>query len=200
MNILFIVAMNTEADPIINHFNLNKVDEIFFKNENINLLITGVSRNSVVSSLLNLITNNIIYLDTTIFINVGLVGTNNLKIGEVVMISKSYGYHFDLTPFGESLYHSSFSPYELNTISNIEKYDCYTSDAFVLNTTITDNAVFDMELNAITPFVTNKLYSVKIVSDTLCADKYRNFNFEESFERLFFILDEIVKENILIQY
>jgi len=191
MNILFITAMEKEADSIIKYYCLEKEGNLYKKN-NISLLITGVSRNSVVSTLLEEI-NNIDY-NNTVIINVGLVGSNNLTVGDIVMVDKSYGYHFDLTPFGDPLYHSTNSPYSLNKIDDITLVDCYTSDAFVLKTDIKETVVFDMELNAIIPFSKNKLYSVKIVSDTLCSNKYNEFKFDESFNKVFYILDEIIKK------
>ena len=109
------------------------------------------------------------------------------------MVKKSYGYHFDLTPFGDPLYHSFNSPYNLDNINNIDTIDCYTSDGFVLKTDIEEPVIFDMELNAIIPFSKNKLYSIKIVSDTLDASKYRNFCIEEAHDKLFNILDLIIK-------
>lgn len=193
MNYLFVIAMENEAKPLLEKYNLEKVRDNFFKKDNLSLVITGVSRNAVVKSLLDLISNNEIDFNNTNIINVGLVGSNKLSIGDVVMVNNSYGYHFDLTPFGDPLYHSFNSPYTLDNINNIDAIDCYTSDGFVLKTDIEEPAIFDMELNAIIPFSKNKLYSIKIVSDTLDASKYRNFCIEDAHDKLFSILDLIIK-------
>lgn len=193
MNYLFVIAMENEAKPLLEKYNLEKIKKNFFKKDNLSLVITGVSRNAVVNSLLDLVLNNDIDFNNTNIINVGLVGSNKLSIGNVVMVKKSYGYHFDLTPFGDPLYHSFNSPYSLDTINNIDNIDCYTSDGFVLKTDIEEPVIFDMELNAIIPFSKNKLYSIKIVSDTLDASKYRNFCIEDAHDKLFNILDLIIK-------
>ena len=130
-------------------------------------------------------------MEEAIIINIGLVGSNNLNIGEIIEINNNYGYHFDLTPFGDKLYHTTNSPYKLNTI-NIKKTDCYTSDGFVQQTDIKKTCVFDMELNTITLFPHKKIHSIKIVSDTLNKDKYNEFNYDEAIKKSLIYSDKII--------
>lgn len=190
MNILFVVAMKKEANKIIEHYNLKQKKENFYQNKNISLIITDIGRNNVTLSLLELI--KIYNMKESIIINIGLVGSNNLNIGEIIEIDNSYGYHFDLTPFGDKLYHTTNSPYKLNTINELKKINCYTSDGFVQQTNIKKTCVFDMELNTITLFPHKKIHSIKIVSDTLNADKYNEFNYDEAIKKSLIYSDKII--------
>ena len=187
MDFLFIIAMQKEANKIIEHYNLKKENNIY-KNKNISLVITDVGRNNVTTSLIDILP---ILNDTTI-INIGLVGSNNLNIGEIIQVDKNYGYHFDLTPFGDKLYHTKNSPFELNTIENLKKIDCYTSDGFVQKTDIKETCTFDMELNAIVQFPHKNIHSIKIVSDTLSAEKYNEFNYDKAIKQALIYSDKII--------
>lgn len=190
MNILIITAMQKEANKIIEHYNLIKQKENFYQKNNISLIITNVGRNNVTKSLIELLNTH--EMKDAIIINIGLVGSNNLKIGEIIQINNSYGYHFDLTPFGDKLYHTTNSPYKLNTINELKQIDCYTSDGFVQQTNIKETCVFDMELNTITLFPHKKIHSIKIVSDTLNASIYNEFNYDEAIKNSIKYLDKII--------
>ncbi len=189
MNILFVVAMEKEANKIIEHYNLIKVKKNLYQNKNISLIITDIGRNNVTLSLLEL--TKTYKMENSIIINIGLVGSNNLNVGEIIEVDNSYGYHFDLTPFGDKLYYTKNSPYKLNTI-NIKKVDCYTSDGFVQSTNIKETCVFDMELNTITLFPHKKIHSIKIVSDTLNANTYNEFNYDEAIKKSLIYSDKII--------
>lgn len=194
MKILLITAMEKEANKIIENYKLKKIRDNFYENKNISLIITGITRNNVVKQLFEL--NNLYNYKTNeaILINVGLVGSNNLEIGEIISVRNSYGYHFDLTPFGDELYTAYNSPYLLNKIEELKNIDCYTSDGFVLKTNIKETCVFDMELNSITLFPHKKLYSIKIVSDTLNEKLYNEFNYDKSIEETLKYIDIIIKK------
>ena len=189
MNILFVIAMQKEANKIIEHYNLKKKTKNFYQNKNISLIITDVGRNNVTLSLLKL--QKEYNTENTIIINIGLVGSNNLNIGDIIEINNSFGYHFDLTPFGDKLYHTTNSPYKLNTLNKTE-INCYTSDGFVQKTDLKETCVFDMELNAITLFPHKKIHSIKIVSDTLSAEKYNEFDYDKSIKESLIISDKII--------
>ena len=49
-----------------------------------------------------------------------------------------------------------------------------------------------MELNAITLFPHKKLHSIKIVSDTLSASKYNEFNYDQAIQESLIISDKII--------
>lgn len=187
MKYLFVIAMEKEANTLIKHYNLKKIKNNYYKNNNIELIVTDITRNGVVKSLLNIDTQ-----DKTM-INVGFVGSNNLDVGSVIQVDKSYGYHFDLTPFGDKLYTAINSPYKIDKIENLKSIDCYTSDGFVTKTDIKKDAIFDMELNSITLFPHKKLYSIKIVSDTLNAKAYKDFDYDTAIKKCIEYIDKIIK-------
>lgn len=192
MKYLFIIAMKKEASDIINHYKLDKIDDNYYKKDNLELVITDVSRNGITSALVNLIYKyNINYKDYAA-INIGMVGSNNLKVGEVVMATKSLGYHFNLTPFGDPLYHALNSPFSLEKVCNVKEATCYTSDGFVLETDIKKDAIFDMELNAIVNFPFKKYYSIKVVSDSLNNKEYDNFDYQKSLEEIIKVIGKII--------
>lgn len=192
MKYLFIIAMEKEASDIINHYKLDKIDDNYYKKDNLELVITDVSRNGITSALVNLIYKyNINYKDYAA-INIGMVGSNNLKVGEVVMATKSLGYHFNLTPFGDPLYHALNSPFNLEKVCNVKEATCYTSDGFVLETNIKEDAIFDMELNAIVNFPFKKYYSIKVVSDSLNNNEYNKFNYKKGLEEIIKVIDKII--------
>lgn len=194
MKYLFVIAMKKEANDLINHYKLNKVDDNYYKKDKIELVITDISRNGITTSLINLMYKyNINYKDY-VMINVGMVGSNNLKVGSVLMVENSYGYNFDLTPFGDKLYHAPNSPFKMNKVDNISKVDCYTSDGFVTKTDIKKDVIFDMELNAIVNFPFKKYYSIKIVSDSLSSNEYNDFNYNDIIKDIFYITDKIIQD------
>ena len=192
MKYLFIIAMEKEASDIIEHYKLNKIDDNYYKKDNLELVITDVSRNGITSALVNLNCKyNINYKDY-IAINIGMVGSNNLKVGKVVMATKSFGYHFNLTPFGDPLYHALNSPFNLEKVDGIKNVTCYTSDGFVLKTDIKEDAIFDMELNAIVNFPFKKYYSIKVVSDSLNNNEYNKFNYKKALEKIIKVINKII--------
>lgn len=194
MKYLFVIAMQKESKEIINHYGLKKVDENYYKNGNKELIITDISRNGITNSLINLLYKYKLNYKDYVMINIGMVGSNNLPIESIVGIDKSYGYHFDLTPFNDPLYHAPFSPFQMEKIEEIKQVNCYTSDEFVLKTDIKEDVVFDMELNSIVVFPFKKHYSIKIVSDSLSNCEYNNFNYNDAIKKVFKITDKIMQD------
>lgn len=192
MKFLLVCAMEKEANFFIKYYNLIQVSDNFFANKNISLVITGISRNCVVDSMFRLSRNY--NLEDFVVINIGLVGSNNLRIGDIVCIDYSYGYHFDLTPFGDPRYTAFASPYKLDLVSDLNSIKCYTSDGFVTSTDITDTCVFDMELNSIVLFPHKSIFSIKVVSDTLNKDLYNDFNYDLAMEGCLKYVDKIIKD------
>lgn len=103
----------------------------------------------------------------THIINVGFCGSNNLPIGTVCNINKCYHYRKYFTDQVEDVY-------TLPVLSEENNYPCYSSDDFVLETDITEPVVFDMELYAILTMGFTNVSAIKIVSDNLCLDDYRD--------------------------
>lgn len=195
MKYLFIIALEKEAKVIANHYNLNKIDDNYYKKDNIELLITDISRNGITSSLIDYIYKYNINIKDYTMINFGMVGSNNLKINDVYMVDKSYGYNFDLTLFDSPLYVAPYSPYQMDVIENIDKVNCYTSDSFVTSTNLKEDALFDMELNSIVTFPFKKKYSIKVISDSLSDKEFNKFEFDKSLNKIYEIIDKIIADN-----
>jgi hypothetical protein len=62
----------------------------------------------------------------------------------------------------------------------------------VLKTDIKEDAIFDMELNAIVNFPFKKYYSIKVVSDSLNNKEYDNFDYQKSLEEVIKVIDKII--------
>lgn len=124
-----------------------------YKNEDEEILITGVGGLNVIESLQHLDRN------TPIF-NIGYVGTNSLEKGKIVYINKCSLYHPNVE-YEENIY-------ELN---DGDTY-CYTSNDFVLETKVEEPVVFDMELAYILALGFKNVISLKVVSDNLSYDEY----------------------------
>ncbi len=100
-------------------------------------------------------------------INVGYAGSNMLEIGTVTVVSESHR-----LMKGSYNFVDHANPLTLAT----EGYPCYTGNDFVTSTDKTAPTLFDMELNYVAAFVPriNLLASVKIVSDNLNMEAFRN--------------------------
>ena len=120
------------------------------------VLITGVGGLNVVNALKHL------SKDTEI-LNIGYCGSNNLEIGSKVMI-RFVRTHHNVADFKEV-------PLSCITDGGIKRVDCYTSTDFVINTTIKEDCVFDMELAFICSMFDN-VRSIKVVSDNLNKKDY----------------------------
>ena len=121
------------------------------------VLITGVGGLNVVNALKRL------SKDTEI-LNIGYCGSNNLEIGSKVMI-RFVRTHHNVADFKEV-------PLSCITDGGIKRVDCYTSTDFVINTTIKEDCVFDMELAFIRAMF-NNVRSIKVVSDKLNYKQYK---------------------------
>lgn len=138
-----------------------------FKEEEI--IKTGVGAINVINALKDL------PKDTPI-LNYGLVGSNKIPKGTLCTISKCKLYHptveYDEIEFDlRNGIDESTQP----LILAFENYvTCYTSNDFVLWTSIEEPVVFDMELAYILALGFTKVRSVKQVSDTLNLDEYNS--------------------------
>lgn len=106
-------------------------------------------------------------------VNIGYAGSNHTPIGEIKTVSESHRLvngHYFFTDYANPL-----------RISD-KGLPCYTNNDFVTETDKTESVLFDMELNyiaAFTPHI-NLLASIKIVSDNLDVDVFRNNALRES--------------------
>lgn len=93
-------------------------------------------------------------------VNFGYVGSNVIPIGTEVKIGEC------------KLYHPNVE-YEEPTYKLDGDVTCYTSNDFVLSTDIKEPVVFDMELAYILALGFKNVESIKIVSDNLSQEEYK---------------------------
>lgn len=123
-----------------------------------NVLQTGVGASNVINKCCDLSSK----VDV---INIGFCGSNNLKIGSVVTVSKTYRLLSNKVIFKD---------YRNGYVLSETGYPCYTSNEFVTKTDIKEDCIFDMELNYLAAFNFNLLGAVKIVSDNLNVLEYEH--------------------------
>lgn len=193
--ILFVIAMEKEANDIAKKLNLTKVENdkeinnsisTLFRKDNINLLITGIGKQQTAINLTQYLENNK-ENKPDIIINIGYAGSTNTKIGTWVNISKSYNYEWNIP--GEQKYTiDGFEDERIKYIENrnIVKLPCYSAESFVTHTDIKEDVVFDMELHSIYLICCMygiDLISLKKVSDNLnLGDYYKNIDMKEVME------------------
>ena len=134
---------------------LKLVEELGYSNYPV--LITGVGGINVISALKNIPKDEYI-------VNIGYAGSNKLKVGKVVEVSRSYTYH-PTVEFKEGWERC------LNPHCDI---DCYTSTDFVIQSKKITPCVFDMELAFIRAMFDN-VRSIKVVSDNLNKKDYDDY-------------------------
>lgn len=129
--------------------------------DNVEIVHTGVGASNIIKVCSQLLSRKDIGNEK--IINVGFCGSNNIPIGSIVKISKTYRLMDNTVEFNDFR-----NGYRLSE----DGVPCYTSNSFVLKTDILEPCAFDMELNYIAAFPLNLVGSIKIVSDNLCLDKY----------------------------
>ena len=106
-------------------------------------------------------------------VNIGYAGSNKKSIGEIFAVSESFRLvngHYNFTDHANPLHLSD------------KGLPCFTNNDFVTESDKEEPVLFDMELNyiaAFTPHI-NLLASIKIVSDNLDVDVFRNNALRES--------------------
>ena len=82
-----VVAMKREAIPLINYWDLKENSKKFYSNKKkkINLIISGIGKKRAEKATIYLAekTNN-----NSFFLNIGIAGHKNYKLGEIILISK----------------------------------------------------------------------------------------------------------------
>ena len=82
-----VVAMKREALPLINYWDLKENSKKFYSNKKkkINLIISGIGKKRAEKATIYLAekTNN-----NSFFLNIGIAGHKNYKLGEIILISK----------------------------------------------------------------------------------------------------------------
>ncbi len=109
----------------------------------------------------------------TRIVNIGYAGSNSLEIGTICMVSDSHRLVKGAYNFVDHA-----NPLHISD----EGYPCFTNNDFVTETDRTEATLFDMELNYIAAFSPrlNLIASIKIVSDNLSVEVFRNNAIRES--------------------
>lgn len=152
------------------------------KNPHIQLMITGEGRSRVIATLAQCLKEGKITPDDRL-INVGYVGAQGYKKGQVVIV-KTVGHLFPSTTINEPRL----------CLEKGAAVDCYTADNFVNKDTFSMNAkgVIDMELYYIA-LMFPKVISIKIVSDELDYNDYKQANFEKAWAQVQKKIESIVQ-------
>ena len=178
-NILIHCAMEKEGEKIARKLDLEKIDteELLtvyrgiIKETQMNLIITGIGKQKTAIGLTKYLCKNRI---PDLIINIGYAGSTNTEIGKWISIDKSYNLEWYIP--GEEKYSMlDFGNQELETIEELEKLPCYSSETFVTKTDIKENVIFDMELHSVSIIADMykiPLISMKKISDNLNMDDY----------------------------
>jgi len=155
----FIVATTTEARPLIDFFKLKKKDSIsnfiFFVNDDVSLTISGIGKlNSAMSVAhtfyeFNKIKNNI-------WINFGISGHINHKIGEIFLINKIID--------KETNY--KFFPHIIKNC-NLNQHSCmtYSKENFAYTDDLSDMEAIGFFMGAEKYSTKELIHTIKIISD-----------------------------------
>lgn len=110
-------------------------------------------------------------------INIGYAGSNSLPIGTVAMVSESHRLMTGCYNFTDHA-----NPLPLCVPEGVAAYPCHTNNDFVTESVLAEPTLFDMELNYIAAFTPHVelVASIKIVSDNLSIDAFRNNALRES--------------------
>lgn len=192
MRVLFVIAEEQEAKPLIEHFkmekqNLESINLWSDKKYERQLIVTGPGVLNVISSLSKAMQLGFLNPSVNI-INVGYAGAKGyLDIGDVVSVKNCYCLEFPVK--------ADIGIENCVKLSD-EGFDCYTSFDFVEKNNdkwIIGSALFDMELAYIARFVYKSLHAIKIVSDNLFYDEFKSFDKVEVWAKAIEMVEEIIK-------
>lgn len=124
------------------------------------VIITGVGGANVVRELR-------CFPQDTEILNIGYAGSNTLPVGTKVVVNCCHTYS-EIAKFYEKTNIFTTTSFAENFV----RCPCYTSTDFVTHTNKEEPCVFDMELAFICALFSN-VSSIKVVSDNLSIDKYR---------------------------
>ena len=143
---------------------------------NCNIIITGEGRSNVIETIAEVLKNDVIEMGDRV-INVGYVGAKGFDKGNIVQVGKVE--HMIPSKTIKEKCIAIGCPFNFQTV------ECYTSDDFVdaddVNPWMPEKFVCDMELYYLA-LMFPSIESIKIVSDTLDYDEYKQADFKESWE------------------
>lgn len=180
-NILIYCAMKKEGKQIAEKLGLKQINKNTYRLNDKSLLIGDIGKQRTAILLAQYLEKN---PKTDIIINIGYAGSTNEKIGSWVCISKSYNLEWNIP--GEEKYSMNIGNQKLVTIDNLKALPCYSSESFVTETDIKEDAIFDMELHSIAlicDMYNIKLISLKKITDNLSIkDYYKNLETNNIYE------------------
>lgn len=189
MSVLLVVAEMQEAEHLIKHYNMK--NQLFnsislWANGPYSLVVTGPGVSNVITSLSVAAYLNILTPRTNV-INIGYAGAKGLSVGQVVDIRACH-----CLDFPKKAQIGIKNCVKMSTKK--AKYDCWTSFDFVEKADSFYEAVFDMELFYIARFVYGKLYSIKIISDNLDYNDFKEFDSDKAWKTVIRKIEEIREE------
>lgn len=155
----------------------NHIRPIVQNNRNVQMIIIGEGRSHVISTLANRLKDRTFEAGDQI-INVGYVGANGYKKGSILRVA-SVRHLLPSKTISEPTINLKVTNFD-NELAN-----CYTADNFINKNDIDikDSCIIDMELYYIA-LMFPEVISLKIVSDELNFDDYKEANFEDSWTKI----------------
>lgn len=181
-NILIDCAMEKEGKQIVERLGLEEVEENIYRKENITLVISGLGKQMTMMNLAKYLekADEVFYDEIKrpdLIINIGYAGSTDLELGKWYCVSKSYNYEWYFP--GEEKYSMEKGNQELELVSDMVSYPCYSAESFVESTDIKETVLFDMELHSIALLA--DVYKIPLISLKKVSD---NLNYNEYYDSL----------------
>ena len=183
-----VVAMKSEAKPLINFWKLKKINNLgkiyVNKKKKINLIISGIGKKKVEKATNILAKKNL----NSFFLNIGIAGHKDLKLGEIILISKITDNKTNYNWYPSLLWKTKIKKSPLITVRFPKLI--YKS-----------NTVYDMEASSFIKTARNfvgpeKVQVIKIISDNKNSSilKISSKKIEDWIEKKAIIIDKLVNE------
>ena len=196
VSVLLLVALKSEARPIIRYLRLKQIKEIsnrFYTNEEVGLLVTGIGGNIVEEDLFNIIKE----INPMALLNVGICGSidKSCKIGSIFYVNKI---RCDITKkvfYPDVIIKTGLSNSSLVTFSTPQMEYSKHNNA-------TNNYLVDMEGSILFRIIEkaygpDKFQVLKIVSDHLSADEFSSVNVGNIIESSLSVINGFISKYIL---
>ena len=186
-----VVAMEREAKPLINYWKLKKNKEKIFldKKKRINLIVSGIGKKRAEKATMYLAKKT---SNNAFFLNIGIAGHKNYKLGEIILISKITDNKNKYSWYPSLLWKTKIKKAPLLTVGFPKiRY--------------TTNCLYDMEASGFFKGARNfvgpeMVQCIKIISDNkkssilnISSNKIENW-----IERKTIIIDKLIKEFLTI--
>ena len=187
-----VVAMEREAKPLINYWNLKKNTEKIFsdKKKRINLIVSGIGKKKSENA-----TNHIAEKTSinSFFLNIGIAGHRDYKLGEIVLVSKVTDNKTKYNWYPSLLWETKIKKAPLLTVGFPKiRY--------------TTNCLYDMEASGFFKSARNfvgpeKVQCIKIISDNKKSSilNISSQKIESWIKKKTIVIDKFVKEFLKIK-